>query len=363
MTPEDRLIARIASALGNGNWRARENLRLGIGDDAAVVAAGSGTEWALSCDAFLEGVHFRANLHPPDSVGYKALARATSDLAAMGAIPRFFLLTLALPKDRTGKWLDQFLAGMRRAAREFGMTLIGGDTTKSHAIFVSITVVGENPVAARTGVIGENRSASLVRRSGARPGDRIYVSGGNLGAAQLGLLLLKSGLEFPRQRGFTGEAKGRTKLHMLALKAHLYPRIRVDLGVFLARTQLASAMIDISDGLSTDLGRLCTASGVGTRIWAERIPCVQIPAGLRGKDAEALARLRLDPLKLALDGGEDYELLFTVPSKNEKRLRRAPEFQELRKIGEIVRGRKIALVQKDGSEKQLISGGWDPFRR
>ena len=144
MSGEDQLIDRIARAIASGKGAlGRGNLRLGIGDDAAVLAAGAGTEWALSCDAFLEGVHFLADAHPADSVGFKSLARATNDLAAMGAQPRLFLLTLALPVGRTGKWLDEFLRGMGRAARQFGVRIAGGDTTKSASISISITVLGE----------------------------------------------------------------------------------------------------------------------------------------------------------------------------------------------------------------------------
>jgi thiamine-monophosphate kinase len=322
MTPEDQLIGRITGAL---RFRAsRAKLRCGIGDDAAVVPSSGRADWVLSSDASLEGIHFLADTHPADSVGYKALARATSDLAAMGATPRFFLLTLALPSSRTGKWLDQFLKGLRRAARRFGMTLIGGDTTRSGKIFISITVVG---------AIAPGRA---ITRSGARPGDRIYVSG-TLGAAQLGLCMIRT----------CGSSRGRSRL-----TAHLYPRIRTELGAWLAREGVASAMIDISDGLSTDLGRLCRASGVGARIRADRIPCVQIPAGGR-------RRRLLDPLKLALDGGEDYELLFTVPPRKEKRLKQAPGFADLTQIGEIVRAKEVILVDK--RDKHLVPGGWDPF--
>lgn len=341
MTSEDQLIARIArSVLADRGQGRPQGVHLGIGDDAAILASGRGrkSEWVLSCDTFLEGVHFVGDLHSADSVGYKALARATSDLAAMGATPRFFLLTLALPRGRTGKWLGQFLGGLRRAARQFGMALIGGDTTQGRTTFISITVVGE---------VSRGR---MVARSGARPGDRIYVSG-VLGAAQLGLLLLKN----------RARARG-VKSCVAALKAHLYPQIRVELGRFLARQRVASAMIDISDGLSTDLSRLCDASGAGARVWAEQIPCVQVPIRAGGKLISALAGLKLDPLKLTLDGGEDYELLFTVPPGDEKRLRQAPGFGDLRQIGEIIRGSEAILIQENGTEKRLVPGGWDPFR-
>jgi len=326
---EDRLIERIVR-----HTRARHlsvsTLRLGVGDDAAVFASRPNTEWVVSCDAFLEGVHFLTDTHPADSIGYKALARATSDLAAMGASPRFFLLTLALPRGRVGRWLDGFLGGLGRAGRHFGMTLIGGDTTKSARIFISITV------------LGDISSGLAVRRSGARPGDLIYVTG-VLGAAQLGLLLLKS-------RSSTPIDRHRRSL----LKAHLYPPIQVQEGAWLARRRLASAMIDVSDGLSTDLSRLCEASGVGARIWADRIPCVKIPRRLGRKPG-------LNPLELALNGGEDYELLFTASPHHARHLRRAHRFARLTEIGDVVARRQLTLIQKDGTAQPLVAGGWDPF--
>src|SRR5271156_3256850 len=155
-------------------------MRLGIGDDAAILAPGRNVEWVLSCDAFLDGVHFLAKSYPPDSVGYKSLVRAASDLAAMGAEPRLFLLTLALPARLTGAWLDRFLRGMGRAARLLGIRLAGGDTTKSATGSITITVLGE---VAR---------GLAVTRSGARPGDILCVSG-RLGRAQLGLELARIG--------------------------------------------------------------------------------------------------------------------------------------------------------------------------
>ena len=344
MTAEDQLIERIAKVMptrGSSHIGRAATLRLGIGDDAAVVAPSGKTELVLSCDAFLEEVHFLADIHPADSVGYKSLVRATSDLAAMGATPRSFLLTLALPASRTGGWLDEFLRGMVRAARQLEMSLVGGDTAKSHTIFISITVVGE---------ISPGRA---VPRSGARPGDIIYVSG-VLGRAQLGLLMVENEPDLALKKGLRGRSS--------PIQAHLYPQIRVDLGAWLARHRIASAMMDISDGLSTDLTRLCAASQVGARVWSDKIPTVEIPTRRSGKLIKSLNKLRIDPLQLALNGGEDYELLFTVPPKNEKRLRQAPEFADLTPIGKVERGRKIVLVGEDGKTKPLVSGGWDPFR-
>jgi len=330
---ENAIIRRIARAIPSATAGiGRSVLRVGIGDDAAIVKPGRNSEWVLSCDAFMEGVHFVADRHPPDSVGYKALARAASDLAAMGATPRLFLLTLALPASRTGTWLNRFLGGIGRAARSLAMRLAGGDTTKARAVSIGITVLGE---------IAPGRA---ITRSGARSGDIIYVSG-TLGRAELGLHLIRKRIDRAR------------RLRQL-LAPHLYPKIRIELGAWLAQRRVPSAMMDLSDGLSTDVARLCAASGVGARLHANRIPCIA-PAIL---SAAALARLRLDPLQLALHGGDDYELLFTVSPRRLKRLRNAPGFRELAAIGEITRKKGIVLITPDGSASRLDSRGWDPFR-
>ena len=341
------MIERITRAVpsiigGGGRGRAgRAGVRLGIGDDGAVVAPSGRTDWVLSCDAFLDGVHFLADRHPADSVGFKSLARATSDLAAMGATPRFFLLTLALPLDRTGAWLDEFLRGMARAARALGMHLLGGDTKRYPAVAISITV------------IGEIAPGKAVPRSGARPGDIIYVSG-KLGQAELGLQVVRR----TAPKALPGKLRTNPAFRQL-LRPHLYPKIRLGLGAWLARTGVASAMMDISDGLSTDLGHICTASGVAARVWTDRVPYV----GASTAQAKYLAKLKLDPLELALHGGEDYELLFTVPARHAARLRRAPGFAKVRAIGEVEKGKGMRLTGADGRSRRLEPGGWDPFRR
>ena len=331
MPRESQVVEKIARALVP-NRAASPRLKTGIGDDAAIISPASHTEWVLSCDTFLEDVHFRLKTHPPDSVGYKSLARATSDLAAMGATPRYFLLTLALPIARTGSWLHAFLKGMARAARETGITVIGGDTTRSRSVFISITV------------LGEIAPGQALTRSGARPGDIIYASG-KLGRAQLGLELV-----------LRGHARNR-QLRAL-VQPHLYPKIRIELGSWLAKQRIATSAMDLSDGLSTDLARLCVASKVGAKIYANKIPSIVISPAV----ARKLSKQMPDPLQLALHGGEDYQLLFTISPRQTKKLRRAPSAAALTPIGEITRSRQLLLVAPDGKTKPLISEGWDPFR-
>jgi thiamine-monophosphate kinase len=326
MGKEDQLITRVTRPF----LFVTGGLRVGIGDDAAVLHPRLGSEWVVTTDAFLEDVHFLRKAHPPRVVGYKALARATSDIAAMGAHARYFFLTLGLPAACAGAWLDDFLKGMAHGAHRFGTILAGGDTTKYPKVVISITVVGEI-----------ERGRTLLR-SGARPGDLLCVSG-RLGEAELGLRLVQKG--WHKQRRWAGGV----------LKKHLRPEPRLALGEWLAARRFATSMIDTSDGLSTDLGHICQASGVGAVVWAEKIPAVKVP--------RELARLSLDPLQLALHGGEDYELLFTVPRKFSGRLPREASGIPLTVIGEITREKKIVLIGSDGRGAQLRPGGWDPFTR
>jgi thiamine-monophosphate kinase len=346
MRSESEIIERIWRRLPtSAPGRTCAWLRLGVGDDAAVLrdsfpanAGKVAADLVLSCDAFLENVHFLADVHPPDAIGYKALARATSDLAAMGATPRFFMLTLALPPSRTSAWLDGVIKGMARAAREYGMLLIGGDTSQNPTVMMSITVGGDVP------------SGRALTRSGARPGDGIYVSG-TLGAAQLGLELVLRGLH-------------RDRRWKRLLEQHLRPKIQLELGKWLIGApnsdSTASTATDTSDGLSTDLTHICEASGVSARIFATQIPSVKLPA--------SLPRHRFDPLELALHGGEDYQLLFTVPPSREHQIPKTFRGTRITKIGEILnaksgrRSTSIELVGEDGKKTPLIPRGWDSFR-
>jgi thiamine-monophosphate kinase len=346
MRTESEIIARISRRLGSlQEARHRGWLRLGIGDDAAVLRGGflarggkAADDLVLSCDAFLEKVHFLAAVHSPVDVGYKALARATSDLAAMGATPRFFMLSLALPANRTGAWLGGLIKGMAQAAREFRMVLIGGDTSQNAAVIMNMTVGGE---------VSAGRA---LTRSGARPGDGIYVSG-VLGAAQLGLELILRRLH-------------RDKRWKRPLVQHLRPKIQLELGRWLAGEKgsrpIASAATDTSDGLSTDLTHICESSDVGARIFATQIPAVDVP--------KSLARHEFDPLKLALHGGEDYQLLFTVPAANEHRIPKSFHGTRITRIGEILKAKSgrtshvIELVDVAGKKTSLAPRGWDSFR-
>jgi thiamine-monophosphate kinase len=326
---EDSILRKIlascrASPSGGGVC---PSISLGIGDDAALFRPKPGYETILTCDWFLEGTHFLRDKHPPDSAGWKCLARAVSDVAAMGGIPRCFLLSLALPASLTGRWLDDFVVGLRRASRKFQCALAGGDTTRRDDILINVTV------------IGEVKAGRAVFRSGAQAGDLIYVSG-RLGEAGLGLQILKQ------------TKKPASRYNPLTRK-HLYPEPRITLGQWLAKKRLASSMMDLSDGLSSDLPRLCAASATGARIEATRLPTVRSTSLPR--------RPRVDPTLLALHGGDDYELLFTVPPRKAKMVPRYFEGLRMTAVGEITPKQGVRVLAKSGNEQLLLAGGWDPF--
>jgi thiamine-monophosphate kinase len=326
---ESAVLEKIARHFAHPTSPFARSVRVGIGDDAAILAPRVGYETILTCDWFLEGTHFLRDRHPADSVGWKCLARAVSDVAAMGGVPRCFLLSLALPETHAGRWMDQFLGGLRRAARQFRCGLAGGDTTQQPEILINVTVVGE---------VRRNRA---MLRSGARPGDVLYVSG-RLGEAELGLRLLRSG------NGLVHKKDRR-------LRKHLYPEPRLALGRWLAQKRLATAMMDLSDGLSSDLPWLCQASGVGARIEVAGLPLIRVSAEDRNRG--------ISPVQLALHGGDDYELLFAVPRNKAKLIPRSFQGVPLTVIGQITRGAEILLKKQSGGESVLKPGGWDSFLR
>jgi thiamine-monophosphate kinase len=311
--------------------RGKTSLRVGIGchtaDDAALWRPRAGYETILTCDWFLEGTHFLADRHPPEVVGYKCLARAVSDIAAMGGDPRCFLLSLALPDTHTEVWLGKFLKGLRKASRMLSCPIAGGDTTRRSEILINITVVGEC------------RRGRAILRAGAHPEDAIFVTG-HLGEAEYGLRLLL-------------ESSKRNSPANTRLRKHFYPEPRLAAGLWLADRGLVTAMLDLSDGLSSDLPKLCAASGVGARVNEQALPRVQIEEKYASK---------FDATELALHGGDDYELLFTVAKKNVARIPKTIGKVALTRIGEITSQKKVAVVDQRGASRLIQSKGWDPFR-
>jgi thiamine-monophosphate kinase len=244
-------------------------------------------------------------------------------------MPRCFLFSLALPEKLIDRWLDLFLGGLRRASRKYHCLLAGGDTTHRGEILINITVVGDVPIG------------RAIPRSGARAGDIVYVSG-RLGEAELGLQIVRRG------------AAPANKRNPLTRK-HLYPEPRLALGLWLSKRGWTTAMMDVSDGLSTDLPRLCAASAVGARIEEARIP--------RVRTSDLALRGGRNLTQLALHGGDDYELVFTVPPLKAKLLPKTFQGVRLTAIGRITRERGLLLLDENGHTTRIQPGGWDPFRK
>jgi thiamine-monophosphate kinase len=293
----------------------------GIGDDCAVLRLPAGHDLLTTTDFSLENVHFRRTWHPPESVGHRCLARGLSDIAAMGGEPLAAFLSLALPAKLPQAWVDGFMRGLLKLAGEFGVTLAGGDTAQSPAgILADIIVLGSVP------------KGKAVLRNTARPGHRIYVSGSLGGSAAVLELLFSKRKLAPKQ-----------------FPKHFFPQPRIPLGRLLRAKNFASSMIDISDGLSTDLNHICEESGVGAEIWENAIPRATI-----GKNREPVN------LRFALHGGDDYELLFTA--RHGRRIPSKICGVPVTCIGEIVRGRKISIITGTGKRTLLKPGGWQHFR-
>jgi thiamine-monophosphate kinase len=314
-------------------------VRLGIGDDCALLRVRAGEEIAVTTDLSLDGRHFRLDWHPADSVGHRTLARGLSDLAAMGARPVGAFLSLGLPRElaKTGSgtgreaWLQGFFDGLLALAAEHGAVLAGGDLAESPVAVADVVLVGAIP-----------RGRALLR-SGARAGDLLYVTGA-LGGAAAGLARLATWAATAKP-GARGRRHGITADFAAELAAHLYPQPRIQQGLWLQRRGVATAAIDVSDGLSTDLAHLCDESGVAAEVDADLLP---VHAGATQAQA--------------LHGGEDYELLFTAPEG--KRIPNAIAGVAVTRIGRTVRRRagrpQITLI--NGSEKlPLMPQGWEHF--
>jgi thiamine-monophosphate kinase len=314
---EAGLIARVA-----GTAALRPDVLAGIGDDCAVLREPDGSALVVTCDALIEGVHFRRDWSSAESIGHKALAVNLSDVAAMGAAPVAVFLTFSAPASLPVAWVDGFLAGLRALAALHGVDLLGGDTTGSPGpLALSLTVLGRAPLA------------NVRYRSGAQPGDRLVVTG-CLGdaAAALGHLLA-GGACAPELR-----------------RALEWPTPRVAAGQALGRLSGCTALMDLSDGLGTDLPRLLKASGVGARVDVARLPVS--PALL-----EACRGDRADALRIALCGGDDYELLAAVAGDGP-----LPDLGlPFTVIGDVVEGEGVAWCDADGRAFEETPAGYAHF--
>lgn len=350
-------IERIKSLCGHPG----RGVRVGIGDDAAAFLPGPGVALA-SADMMVEGVHFDLRLASWRELGYKALASNMSDIAAMGGRPRYYLVSAAFRGDEDTRCLEELYAGFEQAAEPHGVRLIGGDTTAT-----------PGPRVVAVTILGEAGPKGPVKRSGARPGDDIYVTG-TLGDSAGGLELLRTGARAitpphlsPSPPVGEGCPKGRAGVKAgrrvtgagegdeeYLIARHLMPEARVKAGMLLGGA--VTSMIDISDGLSSDLGHIIRASSVGARLHADKIP-------LSGELVRCVGAKRA--LGLALHGGEDYELLFTAGPRARKKIAglRGAVGAGVSIVGEITRDKGAYLVAGTGSLKELRPGGYEHFRK
>ena len=327
----DSLRQRVASK--------SESLMAGIGDDAAVFRSAAGKETVITADLLVEDIDFRRTTTPPYLLGHKALAVSLSDIAAMGARPLWSLISIGVPED---VWQTDFVErlydGLLELANHYGVQLIGGDTSRTHENIVIDSVA-----------LGECAAGTAVMRAGAGAGDQIFVTG-SLGAAAAGLRLIERGAHLAEQNLADEDSQ---KLDHILLR-QLRPEPRVGWGIVLGEERLATAMIDLSDGLSSDLNRLCAAGGVGALIDSALLPVDNYVTELCGRRA-------LDPLQLALHGGEDFELLFTVKPEDIRRLPRRVDGVEIKRIGEITNAGEGVKITEGARTWELTPGGWKHF--
>ena len=321
----ERLVRLIRPTESLGTAR----VTLGVDDDAALLALPADTETAFALDLLVESVHFRRETTSAADLGWKSLAVNVSDLGAMGARPVAAVIGLGLPPTVEAEWVEAFYAELKEAAERYRCAIVGGDTVRSpERVIVAVAVLG---AVAR---------GKAITRAGARTGDLVCVTG-TLGASAAGLALLAA-----------GEASAE---FVAVVRAHTRPEPPVEAGVALAEAGLATAMIDLSDGIASDLGHLARRSGVGASVAAERLPIARVTR-------EAARALGEDPIRWALHGGEDYELLFTVPPE---RFRAVPPL--LAPLGVVativgeVGGEGVRLRAPDGSERPLTPAGFRHF--
>jgi thiamine-monophosphate kinase len=325
---ETALITAMARKFGP----APPQVIVGIGDDCAAVRLNGADYLLWTVDTLVEGVHFDLAYTSLFQLGWKSLAVNLSDIAAMGGEPRHALLSFAWPPGRDHRLALEFAAGLAQAAREYGVAVIGGDTVAApQGLVVTVTLTGQVP------------ADQMLRRSGAQADDVIFVTG-PLGEAAAGLEILRQGLDLAPD------------LREPLVEAHLLPRPQLKAGRVLARQGLATALIDTSDGVATDLYHICQASGVGARLQAASVP-------VSPRVQTAAPHLRREPLNLALTGGEDYLLLFTAPPKSEARLARAFTTAGLPAplaLGRIVPGNRV-ILETAGGEADISGKGYDHF--
>ena len=321
------LIEKLRRKIGKRSDR----IKLGPGDDCAVVTAPD-HNMLITADTLIEDVHFELHYISPEMLGKKSIVVNLSDIAAMGGTPLYILISLGVPISTKVEFVEKLYLGFESMAKKYNCNIIGGDISKSiNGLIISITVIGE---------VKEN---VLIRRAGARIRDKIFVTG-NLGNSAAGLEILKKSTPVKKNK---------------MIEKHLSPKPRLQEGQILAQKIGVSAMIDLSDGLASDLKRICEESKCGARIYLDKIP---LSYALR-KFKKSINKNILD---YALFGGEDYELLFTIKQKKFPQLQKQWKKMKtpITNIGEILNKKHgIILVSPDGKEKPLSQTGYDHFKK
>ncbi|HYO90411.1 MAG TPA: thiamine-phosphate kinase [Pyrinomonadaceae bacterium] len=319
----------------------RSSLRVGIGDDAAVIKQFDGRETVITADLLIEEIDFRRATTRPRLLGHKALAVSLSDIAAMGARPRWALVSLGVPREVWDSgFVDDFYDGFFALADRYGIALVGGDVSRTPDKIVVDSVV-----------VGETAAGRALLRSGARPGDHIFVTG-TLGGSAAGFRLLESGARLGEENSF---GRKQREVERLLLR-HLRPEPRVGWGALLGTERLATAMIDLSDGLSSDLAHLCRESRTGALIEASRLPINSSVERICGRRA-------LDPLALALHGGEDFELLFTIHPRDLRHLPRRVDGVPATYVGDVTHKSERIQILEGRRQWTLQPSGFMHFSR
>jgi len=312
--------------------------KLGIGDDAAIIPHLEKTDYVISTDVLDEGVHFDSTYTPLKHLGYKSIVVSVSDICAMNGRATHALVSIAVPNKYSVEHIGALYEGIKNACSNYGIDLVGGDTTSSSTgLVVSVTIIGKVD------------SGSITYRAGAKPNDLLFVSG-DLGAAYAGLQVLeREKYIFDKNTNMQPELVG----YEYILERQLKPEARIDIVDRFNKNQiLPSSMIDLSDGLSSDVFHICKSSGVGVKIFEEKIPISEITI-------KTANELNINPTICALHGGEDYELLFTAPLSLREKIESIDGVQP---IGHITSKREeVKLVTTLGDEIDMASDGWDSF--
>ena len=326
------LIEHITQELKSNN---KETIK-GAGDDAAILQFENDEEVLVTTDLLMEGIHFDLTYFPLKHLGYKAVVANISDIYAMNGTPKQITVSVALSRKFCIEDVEELYSGMRLACQQYGVDIVGGDTSSSlTGLAISITAIGTAP------------KGTVVRRNGAKETDLICVTG-NLGAAYMGLQLLEREKIATAGKDIQPDFQGKEYI----LERQLKPEARKEVLEKLREENIRpTSMIDISDGLSSELMHICKQSGVGCRIYEERIP-------IDYQTAIMAEELNLNVITCALNGGEDFELLFTVPIADHEKV---AAMKDVRVIGHIVSDNMgLALITRDGVEMELKAQGWTP---